>query len=186
MKRLLNDDILVIDIDVFFSLKTDDIALVATDVLPLRDANMVLDDYSHSNYVAFVENVEEIIDYYGFKKKIPHSSETSYYGYYAHESQLATKNVPRYIKLRISDHEEQPKSEKHLEDIRHQTKITLDKLKLPKSKKRQRYMLQYITVNETTHDTYESALNDVEDQIRNWFILLGIDISPYDDLGDWN
>ena len=89
-------------------------------------------------------------------------SETSYYFWAAHESQIKAGDVPRWIRVRISDHF-QDTIDTDL-DTKHKTEMDtfLNKNKLPETKQRQRYIMRNIVSDGDEFDTYEEILNEVE------------------------
>ena len=171
--KLYADNKFDIEIDVY--LDTKYIQLVATDIIDIPEDIEQADPLALENYYAFRESVEEIFDYYDFECVKNRLSDSSKYYYYAHESQLKNKDVPRYVKVRVSAHSVQHKSKEHEKEIKDRTRSDLEQLKLPRNKKKQRYLPVYITVNtESGFDTYEEALNYVEDIVRNLFSRLHI------------
>ena len=161
---------------------------VATDIIDLPKDQSNVDPIAWDRYKAFRESVEEIFDYYGFVDKHHHDSGQSKYYYYAHISQIESGNVPKYVKVRVSCHDEQHKSEEHLQEIKEETKRILDRIKIPKTKMKQRYMPMLITVNtEKGFTTYEEALDYVESLVRDLFedLHLDVDLSEYDEIGPW-
>lgn len=196
IKATSNTDILSIDIDINFVLvSTADIA--ATKILPLRDGDGKLIGTELGHYQDFAACMFEIIAGYGFVMKpgpkdpghnqgdhltrLPEPrSETSYYFWAAHESQINAKNVPRWIRVRISDHF-QDNIDTDL-DTKHKTEMDafLNKNKLPETKQRQRYIMRNIVSDGDEFDTYEEVLNYWDAKIYKWMTDHGIDVSGYD------
>lgn len=177
--------VLNFDIDVNFSLYDEYEHLVATETVTpdnyLEDRNSA----EANDYIAFIDNLLALLDYYDFDVYTDTVQWPSYYYYLRHNSQIAKNNVPVVIKLRVSQHTSKHKSAAHLAKIKRNTKQTLEKLKLPKSKNKQRYALKYVTVNNEIYDTYESALDDIELQVREWFKELHIPLDDYEYIGNW-
>lgn len=142
-----------------------------------------VDPLAITHYLTFVESVEEIFDYYEFKCVKLRDSGLSFYYYYAHKSQIEADNVPRYIKLRISSHPEKHKNKEHLQKIKDQTHKELEELKRPKTKLEQRYTPMEIVADSEHFETYESALDYVENEVRKLITSLGISLDRYDNIG---
>ena len=196
IKATSNADTLYIDIDINFVLvSTTDIA--ATKILSLRDGDGKLIGTELGNYQDFATCMFEIIAGYGFVMKpgpkdkghdqgdhltkLPEPrSETSYYFWAAHKSQIETGDVPRWIRVRISDHF-QDNIDTDL-DTKHKTEMDafLNKNKFPETKQRQRYIMRNIVSDGDEFDTYEEVLNHWDAKIYRWMIDHGIDVSGYD------
>lgn len=163
------------------------VEVAATKVIDLPSDISQSDPLALDNYYAFRESVEEVFEYYGFQLVKYRTSNPSRYYYYAHESQIVADNVPKYIKLRVSAHAEQHKSEEHLNAIKERTRQELEEIKRPKSKLKQRYMPLNITVNSKRFNTYEKALEFVESQVRDLFSILhlNVDVNDYESLGEF-
>ena len=178
-------EVVDIEFDVYLMSLLD--SLAATTIVELPDSRAEADPLAVENFDAFVECVEEIFDHYDFKyAKQPHRSEFSSYYYYAHQSQLDAKNVPKYVRVRISSHVEKHKSDKHIENIRDKINKELDEIKLPSTKKKQRYMPLRITADRKLNfDTYEDVLNYAEMRVRDLFneLNLNVPLSEYDEVG---
>lgn len=163
--------------------------IVATDILPIIDETTLrIDDQAMADFNAFVENVYATLEYYDFELlgDFHHRSlsfpGTSEYRWIAHRSQLSQGDVPKYIKLRISDHF-QNFSKPRRQELKKLDREQADSLKLPKTKKRQRYSVYEIVVNNEIFSSYEKALNFIDTQIFDWLEECGIDTSDYERLG---
>ena len=196
IKVTSDDNILYIDIDVNFVLVTStDVA--ATKILPLRDANGKLIGTELGKFQDFAACIFEIIAGYDFimkpgpkdkghdqgdhLTKLPEPrSETSYYFWAAHKSQIEAGDVPRWIRVRISDHFQNnidnDLDSKHKEEM----DAFLDKNKLPKDKQNPRYIMRNIVSDGDEFDTYEEVLNHWDERIYRWMIKKGVDVSKYD------
>ena len=177
--------VLDFNITVNFSLTDEYEHLVATKTVAPDNYLEDMNSAEANDYIAFIDNLLALLDYYDFDVYTDKVQWPSYYYYLRHNSQIAENNVPVIIKLRVSQHAPKHKSAAHLAKIKRDTKQTLEKLKLPKSKKKQRYTLEYITVNNKIYDTYESVLDDIELQVREWFKELHIPLDDYEYIGNW-
>lgn len=183
-----SDDTLPINIDINFQQSNAEIA--ATAILPIiHDINShEVSEQARADFAAFVENLFETISYYDFEilDDFKHTSksfpETSEYRWIAHRTELDADNVPRYIKLRVSDHF-QHFSKNRVKQLTEQSKMQAEALKKPTSKKTQRYEMINIVVNGDAYNTYEEALAEIEKMIFKWLERRGIDVSDYDMLG---
>lgn len=174
----------VLELNIKCIYELESIALVATKI---PTSNKALWGQALDDYYAFVENVLSLLDYYDFvpvRSRGP-GPDLSYYYYLAHQTQLSSGDVPIYIKLRIATHTPKHKSAEHMAKIIKETRKTLDEIKLPDSKKKQRYRMKYITANSAIYNTYEEVLSETENQIRGWFSDLGIPLTGYDYIGSW-
>lgn len=187
IKTTKDTDTGVVDMsfDVYLSATLTSVA--ATAIVDLPKTRAEADPLAVENYDSFVECVEEIFSHYDFQYvKDPYRSEFSSYYYYAPKSQIEAKNVPKYVRVRISSHVEQHKSEEHRAKIKNRIKEDLDEIKLPDTKKKQRYMPLRITADRKLDFTsYEEVLNYAEERVRELFEWLGILdlLSSYDELG---
>ena len=192
MKKYINADKNTLHLDIVVNFILDNYNIAATTITPLY-VDDKLDDSAMADYQTFIMNVFEILTYYDFQyergEKDPEDprelkSKTSCYCWLAHKSELDNDNVPKWIRLRISD---------HIQDIcpEHQAKLNteyqkfLETHKHPATKLRQRYKFQNIVVNNSEFTTYEDALNAVEHIVVSWIKDRGIDISKYDPLEPW-
>ena len=191
MKRYIKEsdiNTLELNIDITYiatQLFTD---VAATSIRPVGvdKAGGIIDEEAKEGFVSFVENVFEIVNCYDFNvfdefhkksKSFPYTSE---YCWLARRQEIEDGNIPKLLKLRISEHT-QHLSEDHLKELRGVEKEEADQLKLPKSKKKQRYEVKDIAVNELNVSTYEEALHEVEMMVRKWLTDRGIDVEPYGD-----
>lgn len=187
MKRLIkNDDQLDLSIRITFVSDNTGQDIAATTIRPVginKDTGEI-DEEARVGFSAFVQNVFEIIDAYGFTifDEFQHTSKsypyTSEYRWLARQEEVKKGEIPLLIKLRISDHQQQF-SKDRVKELTRQNKEQADTLKLPKTKKTQRYVVKEIVVTGLGCRTYEHALYLVEDKIRNWLISRHIDISEY-------
>ena len=186
MKRYIKKDILNIDIEVIFELIDKSVA--ATTITPVLTDKDEIDVAAMSKYIEFVDAVEEIIEYYDFVELDRYRSnskpKTSFYSIYAHRKQIEENNVPKMIRLRLSDHI-QSLNDSAKQVVKDRLQAKLDEVKIPKSKIKQRYIPIEIVVNDTVFDTYEDALEYVENEVRSWMVKLGLDLSGYEPFGKW-
>lgn len=194
MKRLIRfntrtNDILDLDIDVNL-IPEGTRSIAATEIKPvfIDKDKQIVDDLALANFSAFVDNVFEILDYYDFvvneeykrtSKSFPH---TAHYAWVARREQVNAGDVPKYIHLRIADHlqHETPQFSSRMKEKQRQE---ADAIKLPKTKKKQRYTVENIVINNEVCNTYEEALRIVEKIIFKWMKDQQIDVSQYDQLG---
>lgn len=187
MKRLIkDDDQLDLSIRITFVLDNTGQDIAATTIRPVgnnKDTDEI-DEEAKAGFSVFVENVFEIIDAYGFKifDEFQHTSKsypyTSEYRWIARQEEINKGDVPLLIKLRISEHC-QEFSKIRIKELTQQNKEQADALKMPKSKKKQRYIVKEIIVTDLGCRTYEQALYLVENKIRNWLVSQHTDISEY-------
>ena len=130
--------------------------------------------------------VEEIFDYYEFNVTVAATnSVTSYYYWVARNTEIADDNVPYYIRLRVSDHVQQF-SDEGKKVASQKDKDNAERLKRPKTKKRQRYKLRNIIVNKENFNTYEEALTEFESTVREWLTAKGVDVDAvYGPMNEW-
>ena len=161
--------VLDFNITVNFSLYDEYEHLVATKTVApdnyLEDRNSA----EANDYIAFIDNLLALLDYYDFDVYTDTVQWPSYYYYLRHNSQIDKNNVPVVVKLRVSQHAPKHKSATHLEN----------------TQQKQRYRLEYITVNNEIYDTYETALDNIELQVREWFKELHIPLDDYEYIGNW-
>lgn len=177
-----------VDIEFDVYLPVDEVKVAATDIVDLYGLEKDADPLAVENYKAFVESVKEIFSYYDFEicSKNEKSPTFSKYYFYAHQSQISAGSVPKYVRVRISSHVEQHKSEEHKKKIKDEINKELNRIKLPKTKKKQRYMPLYITADRTLNfKTYEEVLDYAEERVRNLFyeLNLSVDLREYDEIG---
>ena len=194
MKRLIRfntrtNDTLDLNIDVNL-IPEGTRSIAATEIKPvfIDKDKQIVDDLALANFNAFVDNVFEILDYYDFvvneeykrtSKSFPH---TAHYAWVARREQVNAGDVPKYIHLRIADHL-QHETPQFSSKIKEKERQEADAIKLPKTKKKQRYTVENIVINNEVCDTYEEALRIVEKIIFKWMKEQQIDVSQYDQLG---
>ena len=188
MKQYIKKDILNIDIEVVFEMLNESVAATTT-ITPVLTDKDEIDVAAMSKYIEFVEAVEEIIEYYDFVELDRYRSnskpKTSFYSIYAYKPQVDANDVPKMIRLRLSDHI-QSLNDSAKQVVKDRLKAKLDEVKIPKSKIKQRYIPVEIVVNDTVFNTYEDALEYVENEVRSWMVKLGLDLSRYEPFGKWS
>ena len=90
--------------------------------------------------------------------------------------------MPKYIHLRISEHA-QEFSKESIKRLSKQYKEEAEAIKLPKTKKKQRYVLDEFIVDGSKYKTYEEALHAIELKIYNWLKERNVDVAQYEPLG---
>lgn len=190
MKRYIHSskekDTLELNIDFYFIDMWSLQGVVATEIDPVvKDwLNHTVNPDAKGVFNTFVTNCFEIISAYDFeilddfKKTSPAFPGTSEYRWIAHKTELEKGEVPKFIKIRISDHD-QNFSDERKRQVNKKSDNEAQSLKLPKTKKKQRWVLENIVINGETHETYEEALHDVEMTVRSWLESRGIDLEPY-------
>lgn len=167
-----------IKVDIYFAEIADDV--VATDISDIIDRNGHIDQNALVDYNTFIQNVLETLDYYGFQiirsKESKSFPNTSKYAWIAYAGEVDVEDVPLMVKMRISDHV-QTLSLEHRAKIKQADKAEADELKLPRTKKRQRFITSDIVVNNQRFDSYEEALAAVDKMIYQWLDRLDVDVS---------
>lgn len=192
MKRMVvaksnTDALLALDVDVLFHLASD--LVYATDIRPV-DNDGVLDSQAAADFDNFIDNLFALLDYYDFevfesyRKKSGSYPYTSRYQWIAHRTEIDADRIHKLIRLRVSDHY-QKFSKRREHELSQQAKKEAYDLRQPSSKKSQRYEFKMIVVNNERFTTYEEALNYAEKEIRSWLIEKNVDISKYEDFGEW-
>ena len=177
-----------LDINISVSIQST-MNIAASDVTPILDPNNNVDEQAKADYDSFVDTVFQIIEYYGFQCIKKRSSEsypfTSRYTWIAHDSEIENADVPMYIRLRISNHAQDINNTDEYERVKQREKKESQEIKLPATKRRQRYKIKNIIVNSESFSTYEEALNAVESMVHDWLKDKGVDTSVYEPLGKW-
>lgn len=143
------------------------------------------DDAAYSDFQTFVMNVWSMFDYYDFHifdeytYDSPSFPETSQYRWVAHNTEIESGNIPVLVQVRVSEHD-QKLSEVVQKKVSKKLKEESDDLKLPATKKKQKYRVERITVNNTYFDAYEEALDHIEHLLRDWAESLGVDLTEYE------
>lgn len=189
MKKYINQKE-VFELDINITFVQSDIDIAATDIKPIiidKD-KQILDDSAQSDFNVFVQNLFATLTYYDFEilddykhtsKSFPRTSE---YCWVAHRTELDADSVPKYINLRISDHF-QNFSKARDRQLAKQRQAEANSIKRPSTKKKQKFEVEEIVVNNQTYFTYEDALADAERLIFKWLESRGVDMSEYDMLG---
>ena len=185
MEKSIKSEIkLDMNVDVIFT-QIANISEVAATTTSSFDSKL-LDDSAMSDYNVFVENALAIIEYYGFEQL-----DDPEYGDHqisvrfllAHEIQIQNDDIPCAIVFRVSDHI-QKFGDALKRRNREKTNARVQKVKTPKTKRRQKYVLDEIIVNDETYETYEEALDDIEVKIQEWLERWDINIS-IEPIGTW-
>ena len=169
MKQFIGYSIGLFKVNIKFDVYLPTVAydFVAAKDVDLPSTRGEIDPLALENFNAFVESVEEILDYYDFRLCKYKSSELSTYAFYTLTLQIKAGDVPKYVRLRISSHVMQHQNLKHKQNSRKRMLETLQKIKLPSEKVKQRYMPIYIIADRSlVFDTYEEALNYTEESVR--------------------
>ena len=190
MKRMIRDsydpETISIKIDVYHGCEAEDV--VATDIRPVVNEMREIDPQAYADYNAFLQNLWSVVEYYGFEMYKMKTSEsfpgTSKYAWVAHASEVGKKDTPLIAKVRISDHA-QHLSDEHRAKIKQQDRADAEELKLPHTKKKQRFFVEDIIIDNKRYKTYEEALNAVDAIIHGWLERMNIDMSEFEDLGKW-
>jgi len=184
INKMMNDKQLIFNIDVYFDIIS---TVDATDVIQItNEKDEIVDQDAYEDYMAFIETLEEILHFYDFYFTVASTNSlTSTYYRIARNTEINGGDVPYYIRLRVSDHAQKlsPAGERimSLKDRKN-----AEELKLPKTKKEQRYKLRYLTVSKEKFKTYEAALNDFESTIRSWLAAKGVDVeAEFGGINEW-
>lgn len=188
IKSKVDSNFLELNIDITYLQNQFLQDVAATEIKPvgIDKENNTIDEEAKEGFVSFVENVFEILTCYDFhifndyQKKSKSFPYTSEYCWLARRQEIEDGSVPKLLKLRISEHT-QHLSDAHLKELRDTERKEADNLKIPKTKKKQRYEVKDIAVNEFNVSTYEEALHEVEILVRKWLTERGIDVEPYGD-----
>lgn len=193
MKRMIRTpaepEELSLKVDVYHELlATDDFVAAATEINDILDDMGEIDPQALADYQTFQQNFWAMIDYYGFQimqmkdsKSKPH---TSKYAWIAHASQVSKQDTPLIIRLRVSDHVQQFSLERKKE-LRKQEQEEADELKLPEDKRKQKFIVSDIVINNKKYSSYEEALNAADKLIYQWLDRLNIDLSDIEPFGVW-
>lgn len=189
LKTLAEPEKLSFKVDVYHVLIAAD-----SDVVAYTEINDILDDMGNvdpqalADYRTFQSNVDAMIDYYGFSilrakdsKSEPH---TSKYEWIAYASQVHAGDTPLIIRLRISDHEQKFGPE-YKKEIGQKERREADELKRPKTKRKQRFIVTDVVVNNKKYSSYEEALNAMDKIIYSWLEKLNIDLTEIEPFGVW-
>ena len=191
MKRVIRPSVdaekLEFNIEIIFEPNSSDLA--ATTVNSIMKGDGELDDLALADYQDFVETAMGLIDYYGFQllsiKDSGSFPYTSKYVWIAYASDVEAEDIPLMIKVRISDHI-QKFSPQFKQELKKRDRSEAEQLKLPKTKKKQKYLLRRVIVNNTVCKTYEEALTRLDKQVHQWLKDLNVDMSEYEErLGSW-
>lgn len=193
MKRVirtpLDPEELILKIDVYHELIDiyDPIA-AATEVKDILDSMGDIDPQALADYQTFQQNMWAMIDYYGFQtlrmkssKSKPHTSKYAWIAYAEHVKQ---ESIPLIIRLRVSDHAQAFGPERR-KQIREEEQREADELKQPATKRRQKFIVSDIVVNNKKYSSYEEALNAIDQMIYKWLERLNIDLSDIEPFGVW-
>lgn len=154
----------VLKIDIVVNYYSD--VIMAT-IPPIYDENGKLDVAALSEFQEFAINVVSVLDYNEFEPiDMTESdySETSFY-YTAYKRDESTNtNIKCLIFLRISDHNLKSETEKQRKEY---YRNKADELKQPPWKQRQKWKFKSIVVNNETYNSYDEALEGLEDILNH-------------------
>ena len=176
MKRYIRANIptdvpyITVDIDVIYEAVSSSVAAAFSNIRPVYDENDEIDEQALADYDNFVEEVIGEMEYHDFKllrASESKSSATSRYYTFANEHQVEAKDIKYIVFLRISEHHEML-DEDQKAWVREQRKKDLEKFKQPKSKKKQKFKLKEILVNNETYTSYDEALEEAVRRIVEW------------------
>ena len=136
----------------------------ATEIRPLRLADGSYDQRALDEYTDFVVNVLGIFDRADFEvieeRHSPYSD--SYYFDLVKKEDFANKDYKYIVYVRISDHDLSSDSAKTQNEW---ISNHAQQQKQPKSKSKQVWRVNRITVNKDTYYSYEEALEDLENRL---------------------
>lgn len=194
MKRYVRNADLI-KIDVYYVLEKQDTSIAAAAYSsPITDAKgWIINESEYARYQLFVQNIDILLDYYDLsvteqpkppaqinKKTLQVKFQSTYY-WLAMANQVANNNVPEYLQFRISDHY-QDFSPEGRKEANNQAREFAETIKKPNSKRKQRFQLDEVSVNDDKFNNYDDALTDVEKKIRKWLANRRVDISQYETL----
>lgn len=159
-----------IDIDVIYEVEIHDVVASFSNIRPVYNNDEEIDEQALADYDNFIDELLGELDYNDFKllrASESKSSATSRYYTLADEHQVDDGNIKFIIFLRVSEHHAML-DEDQREWVRKQRQKDLDTFKLPKSKKKQRYKLREIIVNNDTYSSYDDAIEDAVKKIQEW------------------
>ena len=186
MKRLIyaNTSELMLNIDIGFIQYDDADPIAASQIVPVLDENNQINGQALADYQSFVQNVWEILSYYDFEmlkastsKSFPNTSE---YRWIAHHTQIDANDASLIIQLRLSNHFQNFNPE-FAKELSKRTNAEAQSLKIPSTKKKQRYKEYEVVVNEETFDSYDEALSYIEKLVYEWLKKLHIDTTDYNE-----
>lgn len=174
MKRYIrsstDSEILEYNIDVYIDVTNLDETLkelqkyINASIEPPYRADKSIDEQALADYDAFVSNVYALLCYYFDIADIEEStkSATSWYFWIYGKREDGTVATKILCRLRLSDHDYSSNHNKTDEKAWVNEQAQSDKLKRPKSKRKQNWILKNIVVNDTTYDSYDDALDSIE------------------------
>ena len=189
LKTLTDPEELSIKIDVYHMLiDGDDNVAAATEIKDIMNAMGDIDPQALADYHTFQLNFDAMIDYYGFStlrvKDSKSKPYTSKYEWIAYASQVHAGDTPLIIRLRISDHAQKFGPE-YKKEISQKERQEANELKQPKSKRKQRFIVTDVVVNNKKYSSYEEALNAMDKIIYSWLERLNIDLTDIEPFGVW-
>ena len=137
-----------------------------TEIEPLKNPDGTWDQRALDLYDEFIINALEVFDEFDFEvieEKVSPYSKSEYFSL-VKEEDLKSYDYKYILFIRISDHanREETKAQKKAYYDKH-----ADELKQPTTKSKQTWKLKEITVNKNTYSTYEEALEDIRNRLRN-------------------
>ena len=157
------------NINVNFSLIDECEPLVAAKIVDPDNYLMDRNSAEANDYIAFIDNLLALLDYYDFAAYSDSYRWPLYCYYLQYNLQIAENNAPTVVKVTVSQHLREYTSTVHLEN----------------TEQKQRYRIKYITVNNNICSTYTDALDNIELKLREWFKELHIPLDDYEYIGNW-
>lgn len=149
------------------------IDIAASSIHRIYNKDGSIDQWALIEYEDFVINVLALFDYYDFEvldEQYSNKSKTSMYFTIYRKSESNEADIKCLFFIRISDHDYQEKSkENRKETEKNRTeyhKREAERLKQPKTKKRQKWKVRNIIVNDEIFDSYTEALDAVEKMLK--------------------
>ena len=150
-----------------FDIEVNLISDVSAAIKPIRREDGSTDSTALAEYQEFLINVLSVIDENDFEviedTESPFSA-TSYYITTYKKSESTMDSIKCIIFIRISDHN--LSEETHKQRVNYY-KSKADILKQPKSKKKQTWRFKNIVVNNETFDSYEDALDEIDNKLKS-------------------
>ena len=161
---------ITIDIDVHLEPIVNNVAAAFSNIKPVYDDNMEIDEQALADYDNFIEELLGELEYYDFKllrASESKSSVTSRYYTLANEEQVESDDIKYIVFLRISEHHASLDEEQKAW-VRNERRKDLERFKKPVTKKHQKFKVKEIIVNNESFASYDDALEDAVALIKQW------------------
>lgn len=189
IKTLADPEELSFKVDVYHTLVDAETEIAAdTEIKDILTEMGDIDPQALADYYTFQQNFAIMIEYYGFSilraKDSKSKPYTSRYSWIAYASQAHAADTPLLVRLRVSDHMQEFSPTRNKE-IRRQEQEEANELGLPAGKRRQKFIVTDVVVNNKKYSSYEEALNAMDKIIYSWLERLNIDLTDIEPFGVW-